>query len=224
MKANKDYEKKLHKILKTYNSILVKCKNIPILSDKNIVMVENIASIINAQMETRKPIIYFQEIQSISFILLDGTEAYIYILKANETITTELERTINNFDIERNTFVKEILSKIERILLNGNIGKENILTAKELKYLESIKEEGLVEKNLNKEKVNNNNEYNIKDDNVLDNQKQNDITDTKELRGEENDSSKNLYLVPVKNIGFFKKNKKARRLNARKRERRMEIG
>ena len=60
MKTNKGYERKIHKILKTYNSILVKCKNIPILSDKNIVIVEDIGSMVNAQIETIKPILYFQ--------------------------------------------------------------------------------------------------------------------------------------------------------------------
>ena len=51
------------------------------MSDKNIIMVEDIDSMINAQIEARKPIIYYQEAHSISLILLDSTEAYIYINK-----------------------------------------------------------------------------------------------------------------------------------------------
>jgi len=208
MDTNKEYEKKSRKILKTYNSILVKCKNIPVLSDKNIVIVENINSMVNAQIETRKPILYFQEIQSISFILLDGTEAYIYILKANKNITTQTEQMINNFEMAKNTFVKEILSKIEKILLSGNIGKENILTSNELKYIESIKREESQGKDINTKKT------------------------TEELKNKEtteiqkeNNSSNNLYLMPIKKNKFkiFNKGKKAKRAKERN-ERRRKIG
>ena len=59
--ANAKYEKKVNKILKTYNSIMVKCRNIPILPDKNIIIVDDINSMINTQIETRKPILYYQE-------------------------------------------------------------------------------------------------------------------------------------------------------------------
>ena len=142
MRANKDYEKKAHKILKTYNSILVKCKNIPLLSDKNIVMVEDINSMVNAQIETKKPILYFQEENCISFILLDGKESYIYVLKVNDGIISKVEHDINNFEYARNTFVKDILSKIETVLLSGNIEKEKekVIESNEVKYLESITE------------------------------------------------------------------------------------
>ena len=66
---NAKYEKKVNKILKTYNSIMVKCRNIPILPDKNIIIVDDINSMINTQIETRKPILYYQEDNSISFMI-----------------------------------------------------------------------------------------------------------------------------------------------------------
>ena len=121
---NKSYEKQLHKILKTYNSILVKSKNIPTLADKNIIIVENMDGMINAQIETKKPIIYFEETKSASFILIDGTESYIYILKENINTDAQIESMINKIETTRSAFLKEILSKIERILLNGNTEDE----------------------------------------------------------------------------------------------------
>lgn len=240
MRANKDYEKKAHKILKTYNSILVKCKNIPLLSDKNIVMVENIGSMVNAQIETRKPILYFQEEMCISFMLLDGKESYIYVLKANDGTVSKVEQAINNFEYARNTFVKEILSKIETVLLSGNIEKEKVLTSNEIKYLESIKENSNVENGSN---ITNNNFNNMNENNSsqadFQNTLQNDLeikNSTKDNIGNKNDTikpneesntSQNLYLIPVKNkkkFNFFNKNKKAKRLNRRKSERRRKIG
>lgn len=248
MKAKKDYEKKAHKILKTYNSILVKCKNIPLLSDKNIVMVENIAGMVNAQIETRKPILYFQEEMCISFILLDGKESYIYVLKANDSIVSKVEQAINNFEYAKNTFVKEILSKIETVLLSGNIEKEKILTSNEIKYLESIKEDSneIIKENSNVENGNNitnNNSNNMKESNSNQANFQNTLQNNLEMKNgtkdnvsnkndivklkEENNTSKNLYLVPVKKkkkFNFFNKNKRAKRLNTRKSERRRKIG
>ena len=58
---NSNYDKKVNKILKTYNSILAKSRNIPISPDKNIIVVDDINSMVNTQIETRKPIIYYQE-------------------------------------------------------------------------------------------------------------------------------------------------------------------
>ena len=202
MKEMKNYDKKIHKILKTYDSILVKCKNIPILSDKNIIMVDAIEGMVNAQIETRKPILYFKEEDSISFMLLDGNETYVYIVKANEAKENTVEKIINNIEIAKNTFVKDILSKIEKMLLNSNIKNENILTENELKYLENVKEEHYRENNT-KEK------------------------NAGIRKNEEINPSKNMYLVPVKKQKkgwFFSKSKKAKRAKESKRERRRMIG
>ncbi|MBP3597126.1 MAG: hypothetical protein J6J60_07005 [Clostridia bacterium] len=237
MRANKDYEKRVHKILKTYNSILVKCKNIPLLSDKNIIMIENINSMVNAQIETRKPILYFQEEKSISFMLLDGKESYIYVLKANDGTVSQVEQVINDFKYARNTFVKEILSKIETVLLSGSIEKEKVLTSNEIKYLESIKKNSNVENgsNLTNNNFNNMNESNTKQSdfkNILQNNlEMQDVTKDIENNNneitksnEEDNNSKNLYLVPIKKrVNFFNKNKKAKKSNSKKNGRRRKI-
>lgn len=222
MKIDKNYEKKVHKILKTYNSILVKCKNIPDLSEKNIIMVESMGGMINAQIETKKPILYFQENICISFMLLDAKEAYIYIVKANTNIQSEVEHAINNFQIAKNTFVKEILAKIENVLLSLNSDKQNLLTESELKYFDSIKQiyndQNEDNNNLNKIQNSNKNESN-KEANYEPNAKHsNNEANMKNSSNNENqENSKGLYLVPVKKkkFSFFgkkRKNKKAKRV------------
>ena len=139
MKANNGYEKRVHKILKTYNSILVKCQNVPTISDKNIVFVEDIAGMINAQIEIRKPILYFQEQKCTSFILLDGNEGYIYILKADCAEVSKVEQVIDNCEYARSRFLRNILLKVEKVL--SNVDGKSLLTEKEQQYLDSIKEE-----------------------------------------------------------------------------------
>lgn len=106
-KCEKKYLKKVHKILKTYNSILVKCINLSILSQKNIIIVESIKGMVNAQIEIRKPILYFQEEKSISFILLDGTETYIYILKSNMESENSVEKFISDSEDVQKIFLEE---------------------------------------------------------------------------------------------------------------------
>lgn len=139
MKANNGYEKRVHKILKTYNSILVRCQNVPTISDKNIVFVEDIAGMINAQIEIRKPILYFQEQKCTSFILLDGNEGYIYILKADCAEVSKVEQVIDNCEYVRSRFLRNILLKVEKVL--SDVDGKSLLTEKEQQYLDSIKEE-----------------------------------------------------------------------------------
>lgn len=222
MKIDKNYEKKVHKILKTYNSILVKCKNIPDLSEKNIIMVESMGGMINAQIETKKPILYFQENICISFMLLDAKEAYIYIVKANTNIQSEVEHAINNFQIAKNTFVKEILAKIENVLLSLNTDKQNLLTESELKYFDSIKQiyNDQNEDSSNSNKIQNSNkEESNKEANYEPNAKHsNNEPNMKNSSNNENEeNSKGLYLIPIKKkkFSFFgkkRKNKKAKRV------------
>ena len=225
MRLDKNYQKKLRKILKTYNSILVKCKNVPALSDKNIIMVENMDSMVNAQIETKKPILYFEENICTSFMLLDGTEAYIYIVKANPNIQSEVEHEINNLEITRNTFVKEILSKIEKVLISGTTEKNNIFNESEYNYLSYVKELSEKQKNIQEENNFNINNFTKQQEQYSEQLEKNskqidknqDYEKLKTNNYESQDSSKSLYLVPVKKkkFSFFnknKRNKKARRI------------
>lgn len=104
---NAKYEKKVNKILKTYNSILVKCRNIPITPDKNIIIVDDINSMVNTQIETRKPILYYQEDNSISFMILDQEEVYIYMLKKSYEIEGKVEAIIKKVESSKSSIYGE---------------------------------------------------------------------------------------------------------------------
>lgn len=95
------YKNKLNKILKTYESILVKSVSIPNLEDKNIIMVECFEDLVNAQVEIRKPIYYKMELSSCSFCLLDSTEACIYIMKVNDEVISDLELYLRDLEIKK---------------------------------------------------------------------------------------------------------------------------
>lgn len=108
------YRSKLRKILKSYDAILVQSYNFPKLSGKNIIRITNFEDLIDAQMELRKPIYYMIEGEdSCSFVLLDNTEACIYILKENETVTSPLELIMAEYE-KHNDIDQSLLEDIER--------------------------------------------------------------------------------------------------------------
>ena len=111
------YEKKVHKILKTYSSILVKCRNIPISPDKNIILVDDMDSMINTQIETRKPILYLKELNSTSFMILDQEEVYVYLIKKYENEESVVENIIKTIETSKNRFFSDVLSN-EQFLLD----------------------------------------------------------------------------------------------------------
>lgn len=93
--SNKDetsiYNSVLNNIIKTYDAVLINSENIPEIDDRNVIMVNSIEDLIDAQAEIRKPIYYKKEIDSCSFLLLDDKEACIYILKINDEVVSPLE-------------------------------------------------------------------------------------------------------------------------------------
>ncbi len=111
------YKSKINQILKTYDSVLVKSNNLPKLEDKNIIRVDSIEDLVDAQMEIRKPIYYQQQTESCSFVLLDNNEACIHIMKLNDSVTCPLEITLNEIEIKHKKDLqnaeKQDLSKID---------------------------------------------------------------------------------------------------------------
>ena len=67
------YQSFIKDILKTFDSILVKSSEVPNLDNRNIIEVENIDDLIDAQLEIRKPICYLKQTESCSFVLLDDS-------------------------------------------------------------------------------------------------------------------------------------------------------
>lgn len=85
------YESNIRNILNTYDSILVQSNAVPKLEGRNIINVETIDDLVDAQLEIRKPICYYKQTESCSFALLDDKEAYIYIEKLNPDVVSPLE-------------------------------------------------------------------------------------------------------------------------------------
>lgn len=78
------FKSTLNCILKTFDDILISTNNLPKLDGKNIILVDSMQDLIDAQSEIKKPIYYKKTISSCSFILLDNNEACIYTLKLDD--------------------------------------------------------------------------------------------------------------------------------------------
>ena len=113
----KKYDSEIKDILKTFDSILVKSSEIPNLDNRNIIVVESIDDLVDAQLEIRKPICYLKQTESCSFVLLDDKEAYVYVAKINENILSPIEIVIKESKIKRKNrdeMDSEMLRDIEK--------------------------------------------------------------------------------------------------------------
>lgn len=157
--SNKDelsiYNSVMSNIIKTYDAVLINSENIPDIDDRNVIMVNSIEDLIDAQAEIRKPIYYKKEVDSCSFILLDDKEACIYILKLNDMVVSPLEAVLfekenkkNNKsddaklldDIDKTTIIKLENNKSFKVSpIRDKAKKEEEITDKELLGL--LKEE-----------------------------------------------------------------------------------
>ena len=75
------YHKKLRKILKTYDGIIVSIKEFPNLNNLNIIVVNSFEELIDAHSEIRKPIHYIQKNNGATFVLINEGIAYKYFLE-----------------------------------------------------------------------------------------------------------------------------------------------
>lgn len=116
------YESKVRDILNTYDSILVKSSSVPALEGRNIILVESIDDLIDAQLELRKPICYLKQTESCSFILLDDKEAYIYTEKLNDGVESPVDIELNEIRI-RNKNAEEMDSEMLRDIEKTTIVK-----------------------------------------------------------------------------------------------------
>ena len=86
------FNRKLDKILSLYDSVLVQSLDIPNLNGRNIIVVELIEDMIDAQIELRKPIYFVRNNYSCSFVLLDQKEALVHVMKFNDDIVDPLDK------------------------------------------------------------------------------------------------------------------------------------
>lgn len=113
----KVYEAKVRNILNTYDSILVQSNKIPSLEGRNVVNVEKMEDLVDAQLELRKPICYLKQTESCSFLLLDEKEAYVYIEKLNDDVISPVEIELKELKIkerDRDDMDSEMLKGIDK--------------------------------------------------------------------------------------------------------------
>lgn len=113
----KKYHSKVKNIINTYDSILVKSNTTPSLQDRNIVEVLTMDDLVDAQLEIRKPICYIKQSESCSFVLLDEKEAYVYIEKINDKVTSPIEIEIKEAKLKaksKESMDSEMLRDIEK--------------------------------------------------------------------------------------------------------------
>ena len=113
----KMYEAKVKNILNTYDSILVKSNKIPSLEGRNVVNVEKMEDLVDAQLELRKPICYLKQTESCSFVLLDEKEAFVYVEKLNDDVVSPVEIELKELKVrekDRDDMDSEMLKAIDK--------------------------------------------------------------------------------------------------------------
>ena len=113
----KSYDSSVKEIINTFDSVLVKSNSVPKLEGRNIINLESMDDLIDAQLEIRKPICYIKQTESCSFILLDEKEAYIYTKKLNEDVTSPVEIEIKEAKIKNKSAAEmdsEMLKDIDK--------------------------------------------------------------------------------------------------------------
>ena len=117
LNPEKAYQSNIKNILNTFDSILVKSNSVPKLVGRNIIIVEDMEDMVDAQLEIRKPICYYKQTESCSFVLLDDKEAYVYVEKLNPDVISPVEIEINEIQLkQKNTddIDSEMLKDIEK--------------------------------------------------------------------------------------------------------------
>ena len=152
----KKYESTIKNIINTFDSILVKSNTVPKLIGRNIIVVEEIDDMVDAQLEIRKPICYYKQTESCSFVLLDDKEAYVYVEKLNPDVVSPIEIEINDIKLKQKNsedLDSEMLRDIEKTIIVKLSNKKSYKVSpinKEKIKKEEVKEE---KKNLTIEDV-----------------------------------------------------------------------
>ena len=111
------YSKRIKKILKTYDSILVYSNEDYDLDNENILFVKKFDNLLTAQEELNKPIVYIGEEQSSIFLLKDDKEILVFIDKANSNVDSKYEnrlRYLASKKDEKNDIDSNVLEQLDK--------------------------------------------------------------------------------------------------------------
>ena len=144
------YESNVKNIINTFDSILVQSNSVPKLEGRNIIYVESMDDLVDAQLEIRKPICYYKQTESCSFALLDDKEAYIYIEKLTPDVVSPLEIEIKENKLKNKNqeeMDSEMLRDIERTTIVKLSNKKSYKVSPIRKDKEKDKKENIKIKN-----------------------------------------------------------------------------
>jgi len=143
------YENKVKDALNTFDSILLKCNSVPNMEGRNIIRVETMDDLVDAQYEIRKPICYLKQSESCAFLLLDEKEAYVYIEKLHEDVLSPVEIEINDMKFRKRDKVdmdSEMLQDIDKTTIIKLSNKKSYRVSPIRKKEEEEKQEEKEEK------------------------------------------------------------------------------
>ena len=136
----KAYDSNIRNILNTFDSILVQSNAVPKLEGRNIIYVETIDDLVDAQLEIRKPICYILNDNTCSFILLDAKDAYVYYDKRNDNNISLVEIEIEN-KRKKMKDDKQIDSELLKSIENTTIVKLSDLKAYKISPIKKLSNE-----------------------------------------------------------------------------------
>lgn len=87
------YDKKLHRILKNYNSVIINVLSLPELEKYNLIYVTDFEELVDLQSELRVPITFMEvtkDFESV-FVIIHNSEAWVYILNLDDLNKKEKE-------------------------------------------------------------------------------------------------------------------------------------
>ena len=157
------YLNNLKKILKTYDAILAKSSVLPDLDDRNIIIVESMQDLVNAQIEIRKPIFYKMQVSCCSFFLLDEKDACVYTIKVNDDVVSDLDILIKEKNFKQKKKLDDDYSLLKNIDKTSIIVLENSKSYKVSPIRDKDEEKKEEKKEKNSDKKNNE----VKEENKL---------------------------------------------------------
>lgn len=92
IKCESVYQRKLKKILKTYDGILVEVDSLPDLTKFNVIYVKSFDELIDAHSEIRRPINFIQKSSHAKFLLINEGIAWVY--KFNRELFNKKDKSV----------------------------------------------------------------------------------------------------------------------------------